>query len=128
MPSLTFSINYTAKKIAAKGVAKKQATEKVKTSKEKNLWRPNMNILKNDRKTETIPLNFEHKGQNYNGASKPITASCNENDVCFEFEVVLNGEFIGNINSTSSLKWTLKGITDQELADKIGTEIVLWYE
>jgi hypothetical protein len=86
-----------------------------------------METAKTEQKKDPIPLSFEYKGKNYNGIAKPISASCN-NEVCFEMDVILNNEFIGTISCGSNLIWTMKEATDQKLVDKIGEEIVLWYE
>lgn len=77
--------------------------------------------------TEPIPLSFEYKGSHYSGLASPIKASCNEN-VCWEMDVILNSEALGTISRGNNLIWTMKGISDQGLVDKIGEEIALGYE
>lgn len=83
--------------------------------------------INKDRKTEPIPLSFTYKGNTYSGVASPIRSSCNE-DVCFELDVTLNSESLGTISCGKNLIWTMKGVSDQGLVDKLGEEIVLWYE
>ena len=83
--------------------------------------------LKNEYHTELLPLIFEYKGKNYNGTAKPIRTGYNE-EICFEMYVILNGEYLGSIYCGKNLIYTMKDITDQQFIDKIGDEIVLWYE
>jgi hypothetical protein len=77
--------------------------------------------------TQPVPISFGHHGKNYTGTATPIRSSCREG-VCYELDVVLNGKPIGTIYCGNDLKWTIKGVTDQDLVDKIGEDILLWYE
>jgi methyltransferase-like protein len=86
-----------------------------------------METKNKEHKTDPIPLSFTYQGKKYTGLAQPIKASCND-DVCFEMEIILNREFRGTISCGSNLKWSGKGAVDQQLIDKIGEEIVLWYE
>lgn len=86
-----------------------------------------IHAINKDQKTEPIPLSFEYKGTRYSGVANPIKASCNEM-ACFEMDVVLNSESLGTISRGNNLVWTMKGVSDQGLVDKIGEEITLWYE
>ncbi len=76
---------------------------------------------------ETIPLLFHHNGTAYSGFASPIKNSCSK-DACFELEVTLNGQTLGTIACGQNMIWRLEGITNQAFIDKIGNEIVLWYE
>jgi hypothetical protein len=78
-------------------------------------------------KSEEVPLEFEHKGLQYKGTARPLATSCREG-VCFELDVVINDTEMGTIYCGNDMRWTLKGCTDQELVNKIGEEILLWYE
>jgi hypothetical protein len=78
-------------------------------------------------KTEVVPLEFDLHGTHYAGLAKPLTTSCDA-DVCYELDVTLNGKHLGNIYCGKELKWMLRGSADQELVDKIGEIILLWYE
>ncbi len=74
-----------------------------------------------------VPIEFEHNRKNYKGEAKPLSDSCRDN-VCFELDVVLNGEYFGTISAEKNLKWKIRNCADQELVNKIGEEILLWYE
>lgn len=78
-------------------------------------------------KTEPIPLDITYKGQKYTGFAKPVRSSCHD-DACFELEVTLNDKDLGTITCAKNLQWQMKGMIDQELTNKIGEEILLWYE
>jgi hypothetical protein len=78
-------------------------------------------------KTEVVPLDFDLHGKQYAGLAKPVRTNCDEN-VCYELDVTLNGNHLGTIYCGKELKWTLRGSADQELVDKIGEIILLWYE
>ncbi len=79
----------------------------------------------NDLKT-AVPLSFIYKDNSYYGVANRIHANSKE-DVFLELDVVLNSESLGTISRGSSLNWSMKGLNDQGLIDKIGEEIVLWY-
>jgi len=74
---------------------------------------------------EPIPLEFEYKGATYKGEAIPIAETCAE-DVCYEADVTLNDENLGIIRCTKS-GWKLDR-SDQELTEKIGNEIFLYFE
>jgi hypothetical protein len=80
-----------------------------------------------DYKTETVPLELEYNGRHYKGMATPLNTSCRE-EVCFELDVTLNGEHLGTIYCGNDMKWKIRGFTDQGLVDKIGEQILLWYE
>jgi hypothetical protein len=77
-------------------------------------------------KSEPVPLDFTHNGNRYQGTAVPLATSCREG-VCFELEVILNGRSVGTIYCGTDMRWVLKGATDQQLVEKIGEEILLWY-
>lgn len=76
-------------------------------------------------KKEHVPIDIEYHGVKYKGEATPISASCRDG-VCFELEISLNDELIGIINSTMH-GWVMQGEMEQDFADKIGEEILLWY-
>jgi hypothetical protein len=78
-------------------------------------------------KTEEVPIAIEHNGKRYNGKAIPLATSCSEN-VCYELDVTLNDEHLGTIYCGNDLKWSMRNISDQGFVDKIGEEILLWYE
>jgi hypothetical protein len=78
-------------------------------------------------KTETVPIDIEYNGKRYNGYAKPLADACSE-DVCYELDVTLNNEHLGTISCGKNLQWTIRNFEDQGLVDKIGEEILLWYE
>ena len=82
---------------------------------------------KNDYKTAYVPIEIEHNGKKYKGEAKPLADSCRDN-VCYELDVVLNGEYYGTISAEKNLKWKIRNCVDEELVNKIGEEILLWYE
>jgi hypothetical protein len=78
-------------------------------------------------KRNPVPLSITHKDKHYEGSATPLSTSCSEG-VCYELDVTLNNENLGTIYCGNDLHWTMKGIPDQELVNKIGEEILLWYE
>lgn len=85
-------------------------------------------------KTETVPLELDYNGRHYRGQAVPVRSSCSQ-EVCFELDVTLNGERLGHIYCGKNMQWRLEGAADQLLVDKnqllvdkIGQEILLWYE
>jgi hypothetical protein len=86
-----------------------------------------MELNNNLYKTEAVPIEFEHKGKKYKGEAKPIASGCRDN-VCFELDVTLNNTYYGTITCERNLKWIIRNCADQELVNKIGNEILLWYE
>ncbi|MDP1746060.1 MAG: hypothetical protein Q8L90_10810 [Bacteroidota bacterium] len=77
-------------------------------------------------KTEHIPIDIIYLGIRYKGEAIPIPSSCRE-EVCYDLEIILNGESFGFIHSTAD-GWKLEKSADQGLVDAIGGEIFLWYE
>ena len=77
-------------------------------------------------KKEPVPLSFSYEGKTYLGMAMPLQESCSE-DVCFALSVVLNEDTLGVISCGRNLHWTMSGV-EQGLVDKIGQEILLWYE
>ena len=73
-----------------------------------------------------VPLRFEYKGKKYKGKGIPLPASCKEG-VCFELNIILNGEFFGQIHSQNG-EWIMPDLGDKELVNAIGQQILLWYE
>jgi hypothetical protein len=78
-------------------------------------------------KTEEVPIDIVYKSQLYKGKAVPLATSCSEN-VCYELDVTLNGENLGTIYCGNDLRWKMRYVQDQGLVDKIGEEILLWYE
>lgn len=78
-------------------------------------------------KRQPVPLSILHQGKNYEGTATPLSTSCAEG-VCYELDVVLNNEPMGTIYCGNDMRWMMKGLCDQELVNKIGEEILLWYE
>jgi hypothetical protein len=78
-------------------------------------------------KKEPVPLNITHNGVKYEGLATPLSTSCAEG-VCFELDVTLNDDNLGTIYCGNDMHWTMKNMADQELVEKIGQEILLWYE
>jgi hypothetical protein len=76
--------------------------------------------------TETVPLEFSHAGEHFTGFAEPLNTNCREED-CYEFNVMLNNEMLGTIYRGHDASWTMRGISNQELVDRIGEEIWLWY-
>ncbi|HEV2831395.1 MAG TPA: hypothetical protein VGW31_05380 [Hanamia sp.] len=72
---------------------------------------------------EPIPIEFEYKEKLYKGEAMPISQTCKE-DVCYEFEILLNEENFGIIHATEK-GWKMKNIKDQKLVNAIGEEITL---
>jgi len=77
-------------------------------------------------KSGIVPLSFEYKGHAYQGRAVPVTTSCRQ-DVCFELDIYLNDEYLGQIHSYDG-EWLMPGVEDQELINAIGERILLWYE
>lgn len=77
-------------------------------------------------KTEDVPLEFEHKGVRYYGMALPLHSNCIEGQ-CYELDVMLNNEHLGTIYCDKNMHCRMKNIADQELVNKIGEEILLWY-
>jgi hypothetical protein len=50
---------------------------------------------------EPIPLDFEYDGKDYKGEAVPVTQACID-DVCYEFEINLNGEYTGIIRQAKT--------------------------
>jgi hypothetical protein len=78
-------------------------------------------------KTGAVPLEFDFRGTHYTGEAKPLKTSCNE-DGCYELDVTLNGHPMGTIYRSSKKEWTLSESAGQEMINKIGEIIELWYE
>jgi hypothetical protein len=74
-----------------------------------------------------VPLNFGHAGRTYTGEAVPVASACNEQMECFEFDITLEGKHLGTIYRGKENTWTLKGIEDKDLVQKIGDEISAWY-
>ena len=72
---------------------------------------------------EPIPIEFEYKEKLYKGEAMPISQTCKE-DVCYEFEILLNEENFGIIHATEK-SWKMKNIKDQKLVNAIGEEMTL---
>jgi hypothetical protein len=83
--------------------------------------------VKNKYKTETVPLSLQHNGKIYKGEAVPISTSCLK-EVCFELDVTLNSEHLGTIYCGNDLQWKIRNFADQDLVNKIGEQILLWYE
>lgn len=83
--------------------------------------------MEKEYKTETVPLELEHHSKIYKGKATPIKSSCST-EVCFELDVTLNRENLGTIYCGNDMKWKIRNFADQELVDKIGEQILLWYE
>jgi hypothetical protein len=79
-----------------------------------------------DARSEVVPLEFDLDGEHYSGHAIPVKNSCTK-EVCFELDVTLNAEHLGNIYCSKDMNWTLKG-ANQRLVDKMGQIIALWYE
>jgi len=77
-------------------------------------------------KTANIPLVFQHKGQEFRGIAAPLPGC--DDDICYELDITLNDQHIGTVYCGKNMKWKIRGAADQELVDKIGSEIALWYE
>ncbi|MES2566709.1 MAG: hypothetical protein V4565_07570 [Bacteroidota bacterium] len=75
---------------------------------------------------EQVPIDIEYHGVKYKGEAKPIHASCRDG-VCSEFDISLNGEIFGTMNSTMH-GWVMQGEMEQDFVDQIGDEINLWYD
>ncbi|MDF2452344.1 MAG: hypothetical protein K0S26_1848 [Bacteroidota bacterium] len=75
---------------------------------------------------EQVPIDIEYHGVRYKGEAKPIHASCRDGS-CTEFEIILNGEVFGMMNSTLN-GWVMQGEMEQDFVDQIGDEIHLWYD
>jgi hypothetical protein len=87
----------------------------------------NSAFYKPEKKHEDVPLNIEHKGTRYEGIASPLLSSCRDGN-CYEFDVVLNNEPLGTIYSGLDHQWVLQNLADQELIEKIGEQIRLWYD
>lgn len=77
-------------------------------------------------KVEHVPIDFTYKNKRYTGEAIPVSSSCRDG-VCFDLEITLNDKFIGMIHSTLN-GWRMEKEEDQDFVDKIGEEILLWYE
>lgn len=77
-------------------------------------------------KTERVPIDLIYLGVRYKGEAIPIPSSCRE-EVCFDLEIILNGESRGIIHSTMD-GWKMEKAADQGLIDAVGEQILLWYE
>lgn len=75
---------------------------------------------------EQVPIDIEYQGVRYKGEAKPIHASCRDG-VCTEFEILLNDEVFGTMNSTMN-GWVMQGEMEQDFVNQIGDEILLWYD
>ena len=73
-----------------------------------------------------IPLEFQYKEKTFKGEAIPIAQTC-ENGVCYELEVWLNNDSIGIIRY-GKRGWKMDLIEDQMLIDRIGEQIIEWFE
>lgn len=78
-------------------------------------------------KRQPVPLNIMHRGKKYEGVAMPLSTSCTEG-ACYELDITLNNEHMGTIYCGNDMHWKMKDVPDQELVNKIGDEIQLWYE
>ncbi|MGZ3919459.1 MAG: hypothetical protein ACXVNM_02860 [Bacteroidia bacterium] len=80
----------------------------------------------NQNKKDPVPLSINYKGNTLKGEAIPLSTSCAEG-VCFELDVTLNNDHLGTIYCGSDMHWIMKNMADQDLVNKIGEEIQLWY-
>jgi hypothetical protein len=73
-----------------------------------------------------IPIEFSYRGTYYKGMGRPVPPTCHDG-VCFELDVMLNGEQLGIIHYAEK-GWHMDHVHDQGLVDAIGNEVFLWYE
>lgn len=79
------------------------------------------------KQTEPISIFFEYNGKKYSGKATPIKSSCRD-DVCYEHNIELNNENLGDISCIVNGAWISATIADQGLVDAIGQELLLYYE
>jgi hypothetical protein len=70
---------------------------------------------------DPLELEFEYKEESYHGEAVPVTQAC-MNGVCYEFEINLNGEYIGIIRRASS-GWKMNESDDLKFIKAIGQQI-----
>jgi hypothetical protein len=79
-------------------------------------------------KVKTVPIEITHNGEKYTGVAWPLGTSCNEDGTeCYEMDVTLNNEHLGTIYCSANGHCKMRTLSDQELVDKIGQEIILWF-
>lgn len=76
-------------------------------------------------KTIPVVLQFDYKGQHYEGVGIPVISSCGDG-VCHQLDITLNKTHLGVIKCTKN-GWRITGVK-QGLTNAIGTEVAHWYE
>lgn len=77
-------------------------------------------------KKAPVPLDFVHHDSLYVGEAWPLPGSCKEG-MCSELDIILNAENLGTIIYNENKTWSMRNVSDQELVNRIGEEIVQWY-
>jgi hypothetical protein len=76
---------------------------------------------------EAIPLEFEYNGQEYKGEAVPVPEACDDDKVCYQFDVTLNDENLGIIRAAKT-GWKMDLVQDQKLIKAIGAQIQSNYQ
>jgi hypothetical protein len=74
---------------------------------------------------DPVPVNFDFDDKNYKGEAFPVLQTCIDGK-CFEYDVTLNGEYIGIIHRGKS-GWKMKNVKAQRFVTAIGKEIDTYY-
>lgn len=71
---------------------------------------------------ERIPINFEHKGNQYTGELMPVSGVGNPNS----WHLLIENRYVGNLCYTD--RWIFHSEKMPEIADLLGDYIIAWYQ